>query len=172
MASRRFNQFQLTAIPQRVDLWANVRCPNNAGTITPVLQRWDPVTQDYSDIAAVGASAAVQAAAGGESGILSIVRTGVGAWEVQFGSGSPFNQSDVYRRMLDVSAGTTYNTTGVPTIIDAGVFTAVGAVKANAGFTNSNLVKIQLINRLGVAADPTADDVIVLQFTLSNSSSK
>lgn len=142
MAQRRFAQFRNSLEAAIVELWAVV---DVSGT-TPVLKQWNGQSGTYTT-----------APTGGYGGIKSVTRSAAGKWVVSFGSASALNPVDTYRRILDVEA-TTYNATGVPTALVAGVLS--GGSDTNVQSATAPKATIQFVKAgaaTGTASIPAAN---------------
>lgn len=155
MASRLYDQYNMTIQKRSVTLWAIVGVPT--GT-TPVLLKWN-----YPQLGASGGaqgalartySAAPSTGGGttfptryvqGYDGVFSVVRTGTGLWTVTL--------QDNYQRVLNVFGAMACN---------VGVSTNIVTVTENLSIQNMNaaggsVIGVKLSSASGTPADPTAD---------------
>lgn len=146
MASHQFQQFGLSIEKRAIRLWAVVAV-GAAGAVT--LQAWNPVARVY-------AAAGVK----GFRGILSVARTGTGAWTITL--------DDVYQRLLGV-VPTFFSAGGTPYSPVLGVLTssnvsAVAAPVVNIVFQSAGVAAS------GSALDPASGEIIQLEIQLQDSS--
>jgi hypothetical protein len=163
VADRTFVEKQYTMIKRRVELYAAVLV-GAAGAVS--LRRWNYPTlgggtnaRTYTaappaNALPTGAPYPLQYGAGAE-GVRSVTRTGAGLWTVQL--------QDAYQRVLGVSV-TTDVAGGLATVVHAALNTTI----TNLATVGGSTIGVALLSAAGVAADPTAGDLILLRFDLAD----
>lgn len=133
MANRFFNQFRKSLEKEIIDLFAKVT---------------------------FGAAGAPTLVSDDSYGVKSITRTGAGAYDIVFGSGS---NMDVYNKLKAVH--TTY----------VGAFSAspfFRVVSESVATPTTGKVTVQFADAAGVATDPANGEQVRFHFLLKNSSAK
>jgi hypothetical protein len=92
-------------------------------------------------------------------GIVSMVRTGAGAYTINLGLSA--SSVDTYQRLLDLDVNSINAT--------APAWASVYVVQDNSANLSAPNVKIQLLSAAGSAVDPSSGEVLLINLVLSNS---
>lgn len=149
MANRNFTNQQYSLVKGRVSLWARVSI---GATGAPTLSKWNPATRTYTSAPTTGTGPY----AIGCEGIKSIARNDVGVYTITL--------QNTYQRLLALKA-TFSNSTGLPTILSVGIWSAATDVTV----ASAPVVKFSTLSSTGTAADPASGDIMQLEFELQNS---
>lgn len=169
MATRQFDQQDLSVIKQPVSLWAHVQVGAAGSLAAPNgLQKWlygafQAGTQGTT-INTYAAAATATAPLGfpqnysaGSDGVFSVTRTNTGLWTVTL--------QDTYIRLLSMAVHISI-AGGLSNIVAVGENTTITNMRA----ANGSVIGVALLSSTGTAADPTSGSLVHLNFRLQNAS--
>ncbi len=150
MGNHHWNQFSLTPVKGVNAIYAQVAF--NA-TGTPTLVAWNPSTRTYA-----------AAPTGGTQGVLSVSRTGTGAYTITL--------QDTYQRLIACNVTLIGSAAALAPIWQVKVASnpnAAAATTAQALGTSANAVQIQFYASQNSAADPAATELGIIEIKVQNS---
>lgn len=165
MASRSYDQQDLSIVKQPVSLWAVVNV-GAAGAVT--LQKWNFSALGSSATPAKTYTAASvgpttfpgwpQCYQSGAEGVYSVVRTNTGLWTLTL--------QDQYQRLLGMTAHISV-AGGLSNIVAVGENTTISSMAPTGG---GSIIGVALLSSTATAADPTSGHVVHIHLRLSNAS--